>query len=208
MSNKNPVNTAELSATTTLSATTPSSATTPLSATTLGYSRARLLRTLVGFPAVGLGIGFLLPPLARWTDGSAAGPLRRVFASLGGLEQPWQIALCALAATALGLLAAYVAVADSTRLTVTDTALRIEPRDGKKARSFDRADVAGVHLDGRDLVVLDAAGRELARGPRRASRKALATAFRTHGYPWQDSRRTAAQETAEPTRGRVPAAVS
>ncbi|WP_189822648.1 YqeB family protein [Streptomyces finlayi] len=161
----------------------------------LGYSRTRLLRILVGFPAVGLGIGFLLPPLARWFDGSATGPLRRLFEALGGLEQPWQIALCALVATLLGLLAAYVAVADSARTTVTGAALTIEPRDGKKATSLARADVAAVYLDGRDLVVLDAHGRELSRSPRQASRHALSQALRTHGYPWQESRPAlAAQE--------------
>ncbi|MFJ2743182.1 hypothetical protein ACIO3O_26370 [Streptomyces sp. NPDC087440] len=160
----------------------------PSDSTVLGYSRTRLLRILVGFPAVGLGIGFLLPPLARWVDGSATGPLRRLFGALGGLEQPWQIALCAFAATLLGLLAAYVAVADATRLTVTGDALVIEPRDGKKAKRLARADVAAVYLDGRDLVVRDAAGRELSRGPRQASRHALSTALRTHGYPWQNSR--------------------
>ncbi|MFI0977878.1 hypothetical protein ACH4SP_12865 [Streptomyces sp. NPDC021093] len=167
----------------------------PPNPTVLGYSRTRLLRILVGFPAVGLGIGFLLPALARWTDSSAAGPLRKVFAALGSLDQPWQIALCALAATALGVLAAYVAVADSTRVTVTDASLGIEPRDGKKAKALARADVADVYLDGRDLVVLDAAGRQLARTPRQASRHALAQAFRAHDYPWHDSRPGASTRT-------------
>ncbi|MCX5199925.1 hypothetical protein OG897_00385 [Streptomyces sp. NBC_00237] len=183
----------------------------PATATVLGYSRTRVLRILVGFPVVGLGIGFLLPPLARWVDGSATGPLRHLFASLGGLEQPWQIALCALAATALGLLAAYVAVADATRVTVTDDSLGIEPRDGKKARTLRRADVAAVYLDRRDLVVLDAAGRELSRGPRQATRHALSTAFRAHGYPWRESRPVTvavAQEPAEPSRTPVSASAA
>ncbi|GAA3488283.1 YqeB family protein [Streptomyces cremeus] len=168
----------------------------PAAATVLGYSRTRLLRILVGFPAAGLGIGFLLPPVARWVDGSATGPLRRVAAALGGLDQPWQIALCALAATAFGLLAAYVAVADATRLTVTEDALVLAPRDGRKATTLARADVAAVYLDRRDLVVLDAAGRELARGPRQASRHALSTALLAHGHPWRDEAPATPQPTA------------
>ncbi|MFJ6696864.1 hypothetical protein ACIQM4_12420 [Streptomyces sp. NPDC091272] len=160
----------------------------PPGPTVLGYSRTRLLRILLGFPAVGLGLGLLLPPPARWTDGSATGTLGRVVDALGGLDQPWQVALCAGAATALGLLAAYVAVADSARLTVSDSSLGIDPRDGKKASALAREDVAAVYPEGRDLVVLDAAGRQLARTPRQASRHALARTLRAHGYPWRDSR--------------------
>ncbi|MFI5805719.1 hypothetical protein [Streptomyces sp. NPDC051561] len=156
--------------------------------TVLGYPRARLLRILLGFPALGLALGFALPPLARWLDGASMLPLRDVLAFVGDMESAWQTVAFALAATLIGLLAAFVAVADSVKVTLTEDTLNVEFGDRQKPLSLRRERVAAVFVEGKDLVVLDSAGRPLALAPHRASRTALARAFRAHGYPWHDSR--------------------
>ncbi|MFD3512544.1 hypothetical protein [Streptomyces sp. NPDC058657] len=168
----------------------------PPQPTVLGYPRARLLRILAGFPAAGLGLGFALPPVARWLDGMSLLPLGNVFAFVGDMEATWQAATFALAMTLLGLLAAFVAVADSVKVTLDGDTLGIEFGDRQKPLSLRRERVAAVLVEGKDLVVLDSAGRPLARAPHRASRTALAQAFRAHGYPWQDSREASAAPVA------------
>lgn len=178
--------------------------------TVLGYPRTRLLRILVGFPVLGLAIGSVLPPLARWLDGMSVLPLRNVFTFVADMEDTWQAVAFAVAATVLGLLAAFVAVADSVKVTLDDDTLGIEFGDRQKPLTLRRERVAAVFVEGKDLVVLDSAGRPLALAPHRASRHALAQAFRAHGYPWHDSRPEATRtaRTPEVSRTQAPAPMS
>ncbi|MFF0745677.1 hypothetical protein ACFYVL_35320 [Streptomyces sp. NPDC004111] len=178
--------------------------------TVLGYPRTRLLRILAGFPALGLVLGFALPPAARWLDGMSVLPLRNVLTFVADMEDTWQAVAFALAATVLGLLAAFVAVADSVKVTLDGDTLGIEFGDRQKPLALRRERVAAVFVEGRDLVVLDSAGRPLALAPHRASRHSLAQAFRAHGYPWCDSRAEAGlpARTAGANKAQAPAPMS
>jgi hypothetical protein len=68
--------------------------------------------------------------------------------------------------------------------------VRREGRDAVVARQG----VAAVFVDGGRLVVLDEAGRELARERSDRGRARLAEAFARHGWPWRDG--------GDPYRGR------
>ena len=99
--------------------------------------------------------------------------------------QGWWVLPAAAALGALaGLVLAFIAVAESLVVTVTDAAVRFTR--GEDVRDLPRGDIADVFLDGKRLVLLDREGGELAREKHDLRRRRLADAFRAHGYPWRD----------------------
>lgn len=151
--------------------------------TELAFPRRDLLLILLGFPALGAVLAWVLPGLAHeavtrlpWLP--FEGPLRLV----AGLDQLWQRGLFVAVGVAAGLLVAFIAVSESMKLTLTDEVLTVEKDD--TTRRFARADISAVFPDGKELVVLDRTSRPLVRGAYQAPPAAVAAAFQRHGYPW------------------------
>jgi hypothetical protein len=154
--------------------------------TVLGFPLVDRLVLVGGLPALGLLLGFLLPPFARWATGLSIGlPMRPAFKLLGAVDKPWEVAACLAVGLVLGLGVALVTMTESMKVTLTDTELRLDKDD--RTRTVARADVDAVFLDGKKLVVLDHESRQLVRDTHQAPGAALARAFRAHGYPWQDA---------------------
>ncbi|MEU7579093.1 hypothetical protein AB0B50_16000 [Streptomyces sp. NPDC041068] len=153
--------------------------------TEIGHPRGDLALILVGMPLLGLLLGLALPRLARWASGSPVLPWRDGIEFIGGLDAPWQTALVMAAGLVAGLLLAFTALAESMKVRLSDARVTVE-QEGR-TRTFERADVSAVFLDGKHLVLLGADSGELARGENGARAAALAGAFRAHGYPWRDA---------------------
>ena len=152
-------------------------------ATVLGLPRADRLLIGLGVPAAGLLIGLLLPPLARWlVDLRIPLPFRFVVRGLGSVDRPAEIGVNLAIWVVLGLMVVATAVREALRVTITDAELHLTGPGW--ARTIARADVAAVFLDGRDLVVLDQASRQLVHHRHEAPERRLAAAFDAHGYPW------------------------
>ncbi|AKG44660.1 YqeB [Streptomyces xiamenensis] len=151
--------------------------------TKLGFPRGELRLILLGFPALGLALAWLLPGAARWaTETLPWMPFEGPLTFVAGLDQLWQRALFLAVGVVAGLVVAFIAVAESMKLTLTDDELTVE-RDDTTHR-FARADISAVFPDGKELVVLDRTTRPLIRGEHQAPLAAVAAAFQRHGYPW------------------------
>ncbi|WP_369215932.1 YqeB family protein [Streptomyces flavofungini] len=153
--------------------------------TDLRHSKGDLWVLLAGLPAAGLLIGLAVPRLARWASDSPVLPWRDAVAFVGGLDAPWQTGVVMAAGLVVGLVLAFVAMAEAMRLRLTDEEVRVEQHDSTLV--LRRADIAAVFRDGKHLVVLGRDSAELARGEHQAPAAALAEAFRAHGYPWRDA---------------------
>ncbi|WP_069885538.1 YqeB family protein [Streptomyces luteocolor] len=153
--------------------------------TELGVPRRDLVLLLAGLPLLGLLLGLALPRLARWASGSPVLPWRDGVEFVGRLDAPWQTALVMAAGLVAGLLLAFVALAQTMTVKLGDERVTVEQDDD--TRTFERADVSAVFLDGRQLVLLGADSGELARGRHEARPAELARAFRAHGYPWREA---------------------
>lgn len=154
-------------------------------ATRLAPGAVDRLVILVGLPLGCLLIGALLPVAARWAlDLSRALPFRPAFRIVGAVDRPWEIAVNLGIWLVVGLVAAYSAMGETVRLTLTDDEVLVEGRD--RAQTVRRDEVADVFLDGTTLVVLDHRSLPLVRDPNPTSRGAIAAAFRAHRYPWRD----------------------
>jgi hypothetical protein len=153
--------------------------------TRLAPGPAERLLIVVGLPLLAVAVGALLPVVARWAlDLSRGLPFRPAFRVVGAVDRPWEVAVNLAIWLVVGIAAAYTALGETVRLTVTADAVRIQRRD--RDETIDRAAVADVFLDGDRIVLLDHRSLPLARDPNPTSREGIAAAFRVHGYPWRE----------------------
>ena len=139
---------------------------------------------LAGLP-VGAAAGYLVGPLTRWlvdVVGGAPGPLRL----LEQIPEPWLIGLGTVAGLVAAALLATVIRAETIAVEIGADGVTVE-RD--RARCYvGRERIASVFTDPHDLVLRDAAGRELLRREADVGAARLAAAFEAAGYPWSGTR--------------------
>ena len=132
----------------------------------------------------GLGLGFVAPAVSTWavdTLPAVPGPLEL----LAGLTTAWTIPLLTVVGIGAGLFRASTAIHESLALTVDSEGVLLT--QDERDLYVPRAKIGSVFREGRDLVLLDSAERELAR--RKAddlNDRAVADAFTAHGYPWSE----------------------
>lgn len=154
--------------------------------TVLGFPLADRLVIYLGVPALFVLVGAGLPFLARWMlSWDTALPLKPVFRVVGGIDNPWKVAVNVAIWLIIGLFCAFAAKNESAEATLSDDRLRLG--SGDTATTVARDDVAAVFLDGKNLVVLDHESRQRFRDRPQAPAKVLADAFREYGYPWHDT---------------------
>ena len=150
----------------------------------LGLTRTDKAVLVIGAPLLGAAIGFGLPYLASWVADLKWAPLKGPMSLIDSWRGPWlTISLLAVGALA-GV--AFVVIAFIDTLSVAITGAQATLRREDRSQTVLRADVSGVYLDGKDLVLLGRRTEELAREPLEGKPARAAEAFRSHGWPWLD----------------------
>ncbi|MEV0002228.1 hypothetical protein AB0H28_08075 [Micromonospora sp. NPDC050980] len=137
-----------------------------------------------GFPLFGAGVGVGLTALSSWLAGLAWFPFQGVFELLDRWPDQRSYPLGAAVVALAGVVLAVVGTRERLTVTVGRRSVRLH-RDGH-GRDVARADVAGVFVDGKALVLLDTAGGELARERSDLDAGRLRTAFTGQGWLWLD----------------------
>ncbi|MFE5340094.1 hypothetical protein ACFQ80_07715 [Isoptericola sp. NPDC056578] len=147
------------------------------------------LLLLLATVAVGVGLGFALPPLARWLHGvleSTPLPSLGPVELLAGLPLVWSVPVLGGLGVVGGVLLALSTVGEALRLTVADD--HLEHRTDDREGWVERADVGDVFRDGRYLVLLGRTGAPRERLDADTLRPdELRAAFEGHGWPWRDA---------------------
>ncbi|MEL7975365.1 hypothetical protein AAG589_05830 [Isoptericola sp. F-RaC21] len=153
--------------------------------------QGRSVPVLIGLVAlpVAVGLGFVLPPLARWVREASDGtplPLHGLVDVLADMPWSWSVpVLGALGIAAAGYVG-YHAYVEALELDVADD--HLEHRTDGREGWVERGEVADVFRDGRYLVLLGATGAPRARLDADTLRPAeLRAAFEAHGWPWRDA---------------------
>jgi hypothetical protein len=137
---------------------------------------------LVG-AALGLGLAFAVGPLADWMIGrfdGAPGPLRLAAA----LPLGWAVPVLTLCGGLAGAWVANTWREENPVVEVGPDSVVVRDATGG-GRHIERARIAEVFTDGRDLVLRDADGREHVRTRVDSGlTERLRSAFERQGYPW------------------------
>lgn len=158
--------------------------------TTTQVRQSRSAPALLGLAtlALGVGLGFALPPLARWLRDAIEQTPLPLHGLVGVLaDMPWVWSVPVLGALGLAA-AAYVARASVVEALALDVAGdHVEHRIDGLEGWIERDAVASVHPDRGDLVFLGPGGRPRARLDASAlETDAVRDALRAHGWPWRD----------------------
>ncbi len=135
----------------------------------------------IACPLVGAALGWFLHSIAGWVASLDWMPWRRPFLFVSNIPEPWGALTGAGLGVVVGLM--FASVWAHERLIVKVTPVRITLTRKGRTRAYE-AKLEGVFLDCKELVLLAADGRELAREKAETDRKKLAKAFTEHGYPW------------------------
>lgn len=138
----------------------------------------------VGFPVLGVGVGWLLRRAVAWLEGLPWVPLPGALKLIDSLPEPYVTIGAMIVGGVAGLVLASLAAND--RLTVAVSGERVTVTRGDKATDIDRDVVSAAFLDGKRLVLLGRQTEELARESSDLDADRLREAFRSHGYPWRD----------------------
>lgn len=154
----------------------------PTTATVVAVDRAERFLVWAGLPVLGAVAGWLLVLAAAWVADTRFVPYRGLFRLLDRLDGPWPLVVALSAGVVGGLVLAAVEEHQRLEVEVSADAVLLT-REGRTLR-FARADVSGVFVDGKDLVLTDRVTAELAREHTDLPRTRLAAAFVAHGLPW------------------------
>ncbi|GAB3997197.1 hypothetical protein GCM10029992_19420 [Glycomyces albus] len=138
---------------------------------------------LVGFPALGAGLGWGLNRSAEWITGFGWFPFQGLFERFTELSGTVRLTVALALGVVAGLVLALIAVHEM--LTVTVDRRRLHLKRGNHDHTVEAADVASVFVEDKRLVVLGRRRQELARVEFDLNREHLAEALRRHGYAWQ-----------------------
>jgi hypothetical protein len=134
-------------------------------------------------PAVGAGLGWFLPVAVDWLTALNWLPLPGPVELLTNLPRVRTRLGLAVAGAVTGLVLAFLAAQDTLRVVVGDDAVTLSR--GDSTRAIPRAAVAAVYAEDHRLVLLDRAGRELARERYDLGGARFAEGFTGHGWPWR-----------------------
>ncbi|MET7283577.1 hypothetical protein ABZS29_35445 [Kribbella sp. NPDC005582] len=155
--------------------------------TVIGHSRTDKVVLFGGLPLVGLALGYFLPRIADWAARQKWVPFQGPLELIAGWDGWWVVVVCMVVGLLGGALLAAIALDDTLKVTITDES--VEFAKNEKTVTVPRHKVATAFLDGKEIVLLDATTRELAREKHdqfTSESPQIAAAFRAHGYPWSD----------------------
>lgn len=137
---------------------------------------------LVVLPLAGAALAWGLTFIAEWIVGLAWFPFQGLFELFTDLSKTLQLVVALAAGLLLGVLLALFALHEMLTITVGRDRIGLERGDYR--REIDRADVAGVFVQDKRIVVLGHRRQELANTEFDLDRDNLAAALRRHGYAW------------------------
>ncbi|MFE1175983.1 hypothetical protein [Streptomyces sp. NPDC058773] len=132
----------------------------------------------------GAGLGLMVKLLAEWLVTLPWAPMQGPAKLLTSVPEPWLTVGLLSAGAVLGLIVALIARYEELSVTVADERMTLTRKGSSQEFAHDRVDRA--FLDGRQLVLLDGDGGELARESCDVDARRLAGTFRMHGYAWAD----------------------
>ncbi|MFH0518840.1 hypothetical protein ACHBTE_16915 [Streptomyces sp. M41] len=143
-----------------------------------------VLVLLLFWVVCGVVVGGLAPLLADWLVTLPWAPLEGPAELLSSISEPGRTIGAVGVGVLLGLLVGFFAVHESLTVKLSGDRVVLDVRDD--SQEFGRDDVALAVRDGKQLVLLDPEGMELAREDCHLPWRRLADVFAEHGYRWAD----------------------
>ncbi|OZE25729.1 hypothetical protein CH262_12890 [Rhodococcus sp. 05-2255-1e] len=146
----------------------------------LWFSRGDRFFLIASALIIGGLMGFAVPYVAEWGASLAWIPFQGPLELIASWTQWWVRYVCIGVGALLGLALVAAAFYDTARVAVSEAQVRITEKG--ETVTVSRSQVGTVFVDGKELVLLDDASRQLARVPTEEKRDAIEAAFAERGY--------------------------
>lgn len=153
--------------------------------TVVGIQGWERLLMWVGFPVVGVGLGWLVRRLAEWALSLPWTPLEGPFKLISSLPEPYVTIGVMVVGAVAGIVLALIGHAETLIVGVSDETVTLTL--DKKSREIAATAVKAAFVDHKHLVLLGHDDGELARDKTDRPTKLLRSAFEAHGYTWLDA---------------------
>ncbi len=154
--------------------------------TMIQLTRAERALVLVIPPVLGLILGYFVPAIADWAVSLPWVPFQGPLELIASIPERWAVIVMALLGLLAGAWLTTEAMKDSLVITVSDEEVVLKIK--QTIACFNKRDIASVFIEGKQLVLVDHTGLELAREPYESTPDQIANAFMKHGYPWSPTR--------------------
>ncbi|MGE7094184.1 YqeB family protein [Lysinibacillus sp. NPDC048646] len=153
--------------------------------TVLNFSKTDKVILWLGFPLIGLVLGWFLPSIAKWASTLPwvpffQGPLNLIASYNGAWVGLITLVLGLIAGIALTLLSFH----ESLEMTLYDEKVIFKLREDETI--LKKEDISLVFMDGKQIVVLGNDEKELFRYKQELNRNTVSAAFIKHNYLWSD----------------------
>ncbi|RNB79724.1 DUF308 domain-containing protein [Brevibacillus fluminis] len=152
--------------------------------TIVGLSALIRILLHVGSPVLGLGVGYVIPHVAKWALKLPWVPFQGPLQLIASFHGAWVGIVFGLLGVVAGIWFAHEAIKESLCVTVTDHDVQLD-KDGTR-QSIAKQDIRLAFIDGKQLVLLATSGQELVRETHESTAAVIAQAFNQHGYQWSD----------------------
>lgn len=146
----------------------------------LWFSRGDRFLLIAAAVIIGGLVGFALPYVASWGASLTWTPFQGPLELIASWSQWWVRYVCIGVGVLLGLALVGVAFFETARVAVSEAHVRITERG--ESVSVSKSQVGVVFVDGKELVLLDGASRQLVRVPSEEKRDAIESVFEKRGY--------------------------
>ncbi len=153
--------------------------------TILNFSKTDKVIMWLGFPLIGLVLGWFLPSTAKWASTLPWVPFQGPLNLIASYNGAW----VGFATMALGLVAGialtFLSFHESLEMIIDDEKIIFKLRNDEM--NFKKKDISLVFMDGKQIVLLGNDEKELFRYKQELNKNTVAAAFLNHDYLWSDS---------------------
>lgn len=153
--------------------------------TLLNFSKTDKVILWLGFPLLGLVLGWFLPSIAKWTSTLPWVPFQGPLNLIASYNGAWVGFITMVLGLLVGIMVTLFSFHESLEMTIYDEKVKLKLRDDETI--LKKEDISIVFIDGKQLVLLGNDEKELFRYKQELNRNTVGAAFLKHNYLWSDT---------------------
>lgn len=153
--------------------------------TLLNFSKTDKVILWLGFPLLGLVLGWFLPSIAKWTSTLPWIPFQGPLNLIASYNGAWVGFITMILGFLAGIMVTIFSFHESLEITIYDEKVKLKLRDDETI--LKKEDISIVFIDGKQLVLLGNDEKELFRYKQELNRNTVGAAFLKHNYLWSDA---------------------
>lgn len=153
--------------------------------TVLNFSKTDKVILWLGFPLIGLVIGWILPSIAKWGSSLPWVPFEGPLKLIASYNGAWVGFITMILGLIAGVILTLLSFHESLEMSIYDDRVILKLRDDEII--LKKKDISLVFMDKKQLVLLGIDEKELFRCKQELNKSRVATAFIKHNYLWSDT---------------------